>query len=214
MNWHPNETQLNDYADGELAESKHDAIAEHLTGCAECAAVVKGLRELLADAAALPASIEPPFHLWQRVRGRTISPRPTRARMFWELRVPLAAAAMVLIVAASAVTWWIAPIGPAPQKVATSDPAPAGLGLARAEADYLEATSTLLLVLDERRARMDPAVVMTVEQNLRVIATAVENAKAALAADPANQDVTAILNATYQTQIRMLRNATRVWGET
>jgi hypothetical protein len=95
-----------------------------------------------------------------------------------------------------------------------SAPAPAELGLARAEADYLEATRALLLVLEERRDRMDPAVVATVEQNLRVIAAAVENAKAALAADPANQDVTAILNATYQTQIRMLRSATRAWGET
>lgn len=214
MNWHPNETQLNDYADGELAESERDVVAEHVTGCAECASVVRGLRELLADAAALPASIEPPPHLWQRVRGRTISPRPSRSRMLWELRVPLAAAATVLIVAASAVTWWIAPGGQGPQAVVVSDPAPAELGLAQAEADYLEATRTLLLVLDERRARMDPAVVTTVEQNLRVIAAAVENAKAALAVDPANQDVTAILNATYQTQIRMLRNATRVWGET
>lgn len=214
MNRHPNETQLNDYADGELAESEHDVVAEHVTGCAECASVVRELRELLADAAALPASVEPPSHLWQRVRSRTISPRPSRARMLWELRAPLAAAAAMLIVAASAVTWWIAPTGPAPQPVATSDPAPAGLGLARAEADYLEATSTLLLVLEERRDRMDPVVVATVEQNLRIIAAAVENAKAALAADPANQDVTAILNATYQTQIRMLRSATRVWGET
>lgn len=214
MNWHPSETQLNDYADGELAESEHDVVAEHIADCAECASVVRGLRQLLADAAALPPSIEPPSHLWQRVRGGTISPRPSRARMLWELRVPLAAAATVLIVAASAVTWWIAPTSQGPQAVAVSEPAPAGLGLARAEVDYLEATSTLLLVLEERRDRMDPVVVATVEQNLRVIAAAVENAKAALAADPANQDVTAILNATYQTQIRMLRNATRVWGET
>lgn len=214
MSWHPNETQLNDYADGELAESENVVVAEHITGCAECASVVRGLSELLADAAALPPGIEPPSQLWQRVRSRTISPRPSRAGMLWELRVPLAAAAAVLIVAASAVTWWIAPIDERPQAVAVSDPAPAGLGLARAEADYLEATSTLLLVLEERRDRMDPVIVATVEQNLRVIAAAVENAKAALAADPANQDVTAILNATYQTQIRMLRNATRVWGET
>lgn len=214
MDWHPNETQLNDYADGELAESEHHVVAEHITDCAACASVVRGLRELLADAAALPPGIEPPSHLWQRVRSRTISPRPSRVRMLWELRVPLAAAAAVLIVAASAVTWWIAPTRHGPQTVDVSEPPPAGLGLALAEADYMEATSTLLLVLEERRDRLDPVVVATVEQNLRVIAAAIENAKAALAADPANQDVTAILNATYQTQIRMLRNATRVWGET
>lgn len=214
MSWHPNETQLNDYADGELAESEHDAVAGHVAQCAQCASVVRGLRKLLAEAAALPPSIEPPSGLWQRVRSGTIAPRPSRAAMLWELRVPLAAAAAVLIVAASAITWWAAPDRQGPQTVAVADPAPAGLGLARAEADYVEATRTLLLVLEERRDRMDPAVVATVEQNLRVIAAAVENAKAALAADPANQDVTAILNATYQTQIRMLRNATRVWGET
>lgn len=214
MVWHPNETQLNDFADGELAESDRNAVAEHVTGCAECSSVVSGLRDLLADAAALPASIEPPSHLWQAVRGRTISPRPSRAMMLWELRTPLAAAAAVLIVAASAITWWIAPTERGSQTVTASAPAPAGLGLARAEADYLEATGALLLVLEERRDRMDPAVLAAVEQNLRVIAAAVENAKAALAADPTNQDVTAILNATYQTQIRMLGSATRAWGET
>lgn len=214
MDWHPNETQLNDFADGELAESDRDAVAGHVVYCVQCAAVVSGLRALLADAAALPASIEPPARLWQSVRGRTISPRPGRTKMLWELRAPLAAAAAVLIVAASAITWWIAPTERASQIMTASAPAPAELGLARAEADYLEATRALLLVLEERRDRMDPAVVATVEQNLRVIAAAVENAKAALAADPANQDVTAILNATYQTQIRMLRSATRAWGET
>lgn len=214
MDWHPNETQLNDFADGELAESDRDAVAGHVVYCVQCAVVVSGLRALLADAAALPASIEPPTRLWQSVRSRTISPRPSRTKMLWELRAPLAAAAAVLIVAASAITWWIAPTERASQIMTASAPAPAELGLARAEADYLEATRALLLVLEERRDRMDPAVVATVEQNLRVIAAAVENAKAALAADPANQDVTAILNATYQTQIRMLRSATRAWGET
>jgi hypothetical protein len=214
MTWHPDETQLNDFADGELEELSRAAVEEHVAGCTECASIVSTLRELLTAAGNLPAGIEPPPGLWRAVRSRTVAPRPGRAGMLWELRAPLAAAAAVLMIAASAITLWLAPPDRTAQTASESAPAPAALGLARAEADYLEATGTLLIVLQERRGRMDPAVVATVEQNLRVIAAAVENAKAALAADPANHDVTAILNATYQTQVRLLRSATRAWGET
>ncbi|HUF65578.1 MAG TPA: zf-HC2 domain-containing protein [Gemmatimonadaceae bacterium] len=214
MDWHPDETQLNDFADGELEESSRAAVQEHVSRCPQCASVVTALNELLADASALPGSMEPPPGLWESVRRRTVAPRRSRAWMYWELRAPLAAAAALLVMAASAITWWIAPADRAVQTAVESAPAPAAFGLASAEADYLEATRTLLLVLQERRSRMDPAVVAAVEQNLRVIAIAVENAKAALAADPANQDVAAILNATYQAQVRMLRSATHEWGET
>lgn len=214
MSWHPDETQLNDFADGELEESSRAAVEEHIAGCPECASAVSALKDLLAGASALPASIDPPTRLWQAVRDRTVVPRRSRARIYWELRAPLAAAAAILVVAASAITWWIAADNRPVQTAAVSAPASSALGMAHAEADYLEATGTLLLLLQERRDRMDPAVVAAVEQNLRVIAIAVENAKAALVADPANQDVAAILNATYQTQVRMLRSATRAWGET
>lgn len=214
MTWHPNEVQLNDFADDRLDESDRAAVEQHVAGCTDCAAAVAALRELLVRAAALPVSIEPPPRVWQAVRSRTIAPRSSRAWMYWELRAPLAAAAVILAIAVSAVTWWMAPGDRAVQTAAEPTRAPGMFGLASAEADYLDATGTLLLVLQERRSQMDPAVVAAVEQNLRVIAAAVENAKAALAADPANQDVTAILNATYQTQVRMLRSATRAWGET
>lgn len=214
MNWHPDETQLNDFADGELQESSRATVEEHIARCSQCASVVTALNDLLAGAIALPGSIEPPPGLWERVRSRTVAPRRSRAWMYWELRAPLAAAAAVLIIAASAITWWIAPVDQPARTATETAPAPTTFGLASAEADYLEATGTLLLILQQRRSQMDPAVVAAVEQNLRVIAIAVENAKAALAADPANQDVAAILNATYQTQVRMLRSATHAWGET
>lgn len=214
MDWHPDETQLNDFADGELEGSSRTGVEEHIARCEQCAAAVSSLRELLTGAKTLPASIDPPQRVWEAVRVRTFAPQRSRARVYWELRAPLAVAAAVLVIAASAVTWWIAADDGPMQTAAESAPAPAALGMARAEADYLEATGTLLLLLQERRDRMDPAVVAAVEQNLRVIAIAVDNAKAALAADPANQDVAAILNATYQTQVRMLRSATRAWGET
>jgi hypothetical protein len=61
---------------------------------------------------------------------------------------------------------------------------------------------------------MNPAIVQTVEENLRVMNAAIANAKAALEADPLNNDVAAILNATYQSKVHMLQRAVQLSGET
>lgn len=215
---HLSEAQLNDYVDGVLDERAYAAAEEHVRECSACAAEVASLRALLETARVLPLSLEPPAHLWSAVRRETIARRFHRRHVLWELRVPLAAAALALITTASGLTWWLGRAGNGSSALGASAvqaALPTGtLGLARAEAGYLDAARTLLLVLEERRDRLDPAIVETVEENLRVMNTAIANAKAALEADPLNQDVAAILNATYQSKVQMLQRALRLSGET
>ena len=212
MNQHPSEEQLNDFADGTSAD---DVVRSHVAGCDQCSAYVNQLCALLAQADALPESIEPPPQLWGDIRAVTIDARANRAAVLRSLRLPLAAAALVLIASASVLTWYVTRATTPTRVVTTVRTADVNLvALRQAEADYLAATRTLLDVFEQRRAQMDPEVVAAVEYNLRIMNGAIEGAKAALASDPANQDVASILTATYQSKVKMLRRAVSASGDT
>ena len=215
MTMHLTELQLNDYVDGALDQAAEAVADEHLARCALCASEVAALRRLLTTAAELPLSIEPPHHLWSRVRRESVDTRSSRFGSMWELRVPLAAAAVLLISIASGLTYWATrdPGTAAPGSVASA-PAPSALGLAQAEEDYLAAARTLILLLEERRHSADPVVMQSVEDNLLAVDQAIRDSKQALASDSMNHAVSAILNATYQQKVQMLRRAVRLTGET
>lgn len=213
---HPSEAVLNDYVDDALAADVYEFVNTHVGECVECAARVGALRVLLAAAESLPASIEPPPELWADLRAVTIDAHASRAAVLRSLRMPLAAAALVLVALASVLTWWVTSTT-RPTRVVVRD-ATGGqyaslVAMKQADTDHLEATRVLLEVFAQRRSQLDPAVVLTVEQNLRIMNSAIEGAKAALASDPANQDVASILTTTYQSKVRMLRNAVRVSGQ-
>lgn len=70
--------RLHDYVDECLDERERLAVAEHIAGCAECRAEVDGIRDLLARAKTLPASIEPARDLWPGIEERLASPSPAQ----------------------------------------------------------------------------------------------------------------------------------------
>lgn len=105
---HINESALNDYADGVLADSEHRAVAEHIAACAACAAELHSLQALLEKLAQAPTQIAPAHDLRPRIAARTttrvVSLAAWRARSVWSARYMLAAAAVVLILLSSVVT--------------------------------------------------------------------------------------------------------------
>jgi DNA-binding FrmR family transcriptional regulator len=215
MTTHLTESQLNDYVDGALDQVAEAAADEHLAHCAPCASEVAALRRLLTTAADLPLSLEPPVHLWSNVRRESMEARSSWFDSVWDLRAPLAAAAVLLITIASGLTYWATrDAGTASTGSVASAPAPSALGLAQAEQDYLSAARTLIQLLEERRHSADPVVMQSVEDNLRAVDQAIRDAKQALATDSMNHAVSAILNATYQQKVQMLRRAVRLTGET
>jgi anti-sigma factor RsiW len=133
---HIPEDQLNDYADGSLPATERAAVDAHLAACGACRAEVAGHRRLLARLHALPRSIEPPPELrpavLQSVRAQTPPPRSS-VRSLWALRYPLAAAAVLLVVATAVVTRWAVrqrpPVGAlaAPSMPPASAAPPAGI---------------------------------------------------------------------------------------
>jgi hypothetical protein len=66
---HLTEDELHDAADGTQSGAAGRAT-RHLIHCARCRADVERIRELLALAASLPRSIEPPAELWPEIRTR------------------------------------------------------------------------------------------------------------------------------------------------
>jgi len=127
--------RLDDFVDGLLPPTEHEAVAAHLAACAECAAVVAATRSLLDAASELPESVEPPRDLWAGIAegiaerpadapplqilredsSRIADPEPRRGRTAGTLRPAwLAAAALALLMVMPAVTSRLVPslVGP------------------------------------------------------------------------------------------------------
>jgi len=219
MSDHPDE-RLSDYLDGGLATAERVAVESHLTGCAECAVKLEALRDVVAQARALPHR-PPEADLWPAIAAR-LRPRPERSPAtprshagWWRRRVAFsvpqlaAAAAAVLLLSAGAV-WLVlergrAPLGiQAPGGSATATPATAA---AYDETRYDTAVAELERVLHQHRGELDPATVRILEQNLAIIDRATVQARRALLADPANPYLNGHLAEQLRRKIRLLQRA-------
>jgi anti-sigma factor RsiW len=89
--------RLDDYVDGTLAEGEFQEVELHLASCEECRKAERGLRRILAEAAALPRQKSPERDLWPGIAER-LRPRTTQGS--WTF---LAAAAVVALALAGAV---------------------------------------------------------------------------------------------------------------
>ena len=83
-------------------------------------------------------------------------------------------------------------------------PAAAGLGNPR----YDAAVADLERTLEEGRGKLDPRTLQVVEQNLRIIDRAIEDARRAVLADPGNTWLRSHLAATMKRKVDLLRSAT------
>ena len=211
---HPSYEELNDYADGLVDDAARATIDAHLTTCADCVTSLDSIRDLQVWAQSLPREMKAPADVWDNVRAATIENSfAQRRRILWGMRYHLAAAAMVLLVAASSITWYFARGEVSPVAQQTNSGGQAQLAAYRdVEAEYTRAANDLLSLMKERRSTMDTAVVRAVEENLRVMDDAINKARAALLSDPSNQDVAGILAATQESKLRMLRRAVAASG--
>ena len=149
-------------------------------------------------AAQLPRSIEPPRDLWPAIEAR-IAPPPRRARGW---RIALAAAALAAVAAGSSLTTaWL---------MNGTDGPPAVSAAAPREAAYLRATGALVQELALRRDELAPETVAVLDRNLEIIDRAIQESRAALAADPANADLAELLWASYERKVSFLEQAARL----
>jgi anti-sigma factor RsiW len=214
---------LDDFVDGTLPEQEMRAVARHLEGCTECRTSDARMRALLARVGALPRSIAPRRDPWPSIAERIMTGKVVkldyagRSRR-WYLLGAAAVAAAVLVAAVSLVTALLvrsereSRMASAPERPAATVVTPASLELAQAQATYDAARRQLLAALDARKASLSPQTVAVVEQNLKIINGAVAEMQTALARDPGNRELPALLVTAYQQEIDLLQRVTQLPG--
>jgi hypothetical protein len=76
--------------------------------------------------------------------------------------------------------------------------------------NYAPSIAELRATLEQQRPALSPATVRVLENSIAVIDAAIEEARAALAADPANDALSGILSAQYEHKVELLQRATKL----
>jgi anti-sigma factor RsiW len=227
--------KLSEYLDDELSAGERVAVEAHLAECAECARVLADLKRVVARAQALDPR-PPQSDLWHAVAARIehgasgnpgnpghIVPFGARRRISFTL--PQFAAAAVLLIAVSAgLAWRVADqlrgetapattgvAAPANEReTAASTPASDDVRMATvnvSDPQYDAAVADLEKALKEGRGRLDENTIAIVEHNLQIIDQAIDQARQALAGDPANSYLSSHLFEARRRKLDLLRRA-------
>jgi hypothetical protein len=223
--------RLSEYLDGSLSPSERRGIEEHLAGCPACGTVLEDLRDVVGRARGLrefDAAIGLGSDLWPGIEARirdlpAAAPRPLGSppRRSWapprfSLSLPQLAAAAVALVAISAGGFWAAgdlfgrgdASGRASRsgRVSAVPASNASVDAALAEIQQLEN------LLQDRRESIDPETLRALEESLRSMEGAVDEARRGLEADPGNPYIQSHLDAMRDRQLRLLRRAVALAG--
>jgi hypothetical protein len=140
----------------------------------------------------LPTSLEPPRDLWPGIERR-LSPR-RRGLPRW---LPLAAALALLLLGGEAVRRLSREPTPDIPPVASIDPA-------------TDPESALLVSLEREAGSLTPETLMTLRRNLAIIDSALAESRRALARDPRNGDMQALLRLVQRQRTTLLQQAARL----
>ncbi len=194
-----------------------------------------GLAETVAALNALPAEAAPPRDLWPEIQARIAAERQPRHlgiastdgslthKSWWShtVSIPWAIAASLLLASAIGLgTWQLAQTGSVAQVASddtTSEMGELGesgeSGVLRTVADdfsspdYDQAVVGLREVYEAGKERLAPETVEVLEQSLAAIDQAIDEAKAAIAADPARDEVRKVLYNNMNRKLGVLRQA-------
>jgi hypothetical protein len=199
----------------DIAESRTPRAdgREHLEACAECRATLARVQRLLDAARALPREVAPPPEVWDALQARVrTTPRAQSPRFrSWNVGWFVAAATIVFIVGAALLlppsVGKVKGKGAVVQAPVASQQSP----VVRAVAQNYEPTlADLRRTLDQQRASLSPATLQVIERAVATCDTAIAEARAALASDPANQSLLQILAAQFEHKVELLQRATQL----
>lgn len=209
-NGHPGDREIQLYLDGEGTTAERWETASHLNECAECTNRLDEYRMQKEEIASLPRYVEPPRDLWPAIAARIEQPAvPTSIR-----RMPRRSAFRLIatgIAAMGGAAVLMIGIGLGRQSphrttpLSTIPSVPTGLLATYDEPSYDSAIAELELALSTFRDALRPETVAALEESLSTIDAAIADARAALAADPANDHLHRHLAASMQTKLRLLR---------
>jgi anti-sigma factor RsiW len=212
--------RLSEYLDGGLPERERAGLEAHLATCEACTTTLGELRRVAERAHTLPDRA-PEADLWPGIEAR-LKPRRSvldlsewlgRGRVAFSFPQLAAAALALMLLSGGAV--WIALQRGATSRTSTQAPAPVAVVTPATGSDatladfnstrYDAAIADLQQVLDQHRKELDPATVRIIEENLHIIDVATDQARKALAADPANPYLNGHLAEQMRRKVDLLR---------
>ncbi|HEX6587579.1 MAG TPA: zf-HC2 domain-containing protein [Longimicrobiales bacterium] len=207
---HIDDVTLDAHVEGLLPEAERAAVDAHLAACTRCAGEVRRQRALLERLAALPRAIEPDDDLRPAIRAqvRRRAAGDERRRQLRALRVPLAAAALLLIAISAGVTALVLDSRDRAPELAGRQHGRDDVTLASFDAsrtEHVRTASDLQAVLERHRDELSPETIELVERNLRTIEQALREADEALRADPSSPVLLEMILATEAKKVEVLR---------
>jgi anti-sigma factor RsiW len=232
MTTHLSEDRMQDYAADLLCREERAEAEQHLVACPTCTAEVRAVRALIADLADLPADVLPERDLRPDIASRIdapadgtapagvieigkrrnpAAPRPFAERTLRSMRLPLAAAAVLLIAVTAGITSVLlrasvpSPVDgpPAVAQQVTF----AGQDFRAIETRYAAATADLEALLRDANDDLPPETIALLERSLAVIDQALAEAREALRADPGDPALPGLIMAAYEQKLDLLRRA-------
>ena len=196
----------------------HDVENElHRAQCAACRKLWDELESISAEAARLPL-LAPSRDLWEGIEAR-IATVPRSLPFYRSQTFRLALAASLLVAVSSGITWRLATSN-APAAVLASGDESALDAQTESEAAQTHLASfaesvdeidreiaALEIIVTQFRSDLDPRTVSVLETHLKLIDTAIEESRAALAADPASRFLSAQFTRAYTSKLTLLRGA-------
>lgn len=221
---------LGDMIDGGLEEADRSRLMGHLSDCDGCRDELEAISTLRGEARALPRGIAPQRDLWAGIAARIgaeeqgapvidLATRRQSVRRWADRRrwAPLAAAAVLLVVASSGITMalmggdagepMLADVAATPSQ---ERPTTAFAAFQPAEAEYQSAVAALEAELAARRESLSPETIEVIESNLAIIDQAIAEARAALEADPSSDALSRYLSGVYRQKVDLLGSAVKI----
>lgn len=217
---HIPEHELHDWVDGVLERERAVLVEAHVAGCETCARAAASVRALLDELHALPRSIEPERDLRPGIHARVTAgvvdavEIPNARERSWldasvrAARLPLAAAALLLIAMTALVTALVLRDTPEPVLLADGD------SLAAVEARYAAAIYELQSLVHDRRGELPPEALRLLGESLAIVDAALAETRAALRDEPDNPALPPVLLAAYERKVELLRGAVALESET
>lgn len=220
----PHEPLVDDYVDGALEPSVRSVFEAHLDRCASCSAMVADFRAIRSAATGLEQR-PVPSRVWTQIEAslrddRATVPVPRSGRLLpgfaakgW---VPVAAAASLLILAIGLWTMRRAE-APAPQpavQVAGNTVAePVDAELAAGQEHYETAIADLQEIATANRATLDAQTSAVLDSNLSVIDHAIDESRAALTEQPADDTARESLFDALRSKVVLLQDTVALINE-
>ena len=217
MTLHPDGVTLNDFADDALSGSATTEVAAHLASCTQCAATVESLRQIRRRASRL-TPLQPRVDTWDRIartlrsHQRSLAPRRLSP---WSWLATAAALVVATIVGLKVADVRRQPattaVSPADAETPTAQSVEAELS--QAQEHYQKAITGLEKIANAEKGSLDPQTASTLEKSLAVVDQAINESRAALKVQPANEPAQESLLENFKTKIALLQDTVALINE-